>query len=178
MAEPVPGAGLVGGDLGGPMSPANRPRQDHNNNQKKVEKKEGEGNVKRGKERWRPHRMTEDYVNLVGDLMYPKTLFGPYGFDPTKGRFPVERISTLGYLTSALRRPTVIEKWTPYEVAVFEAALTLYGKNFHQVHKVVRPKSLFFSNAPPPLLPLSHSPPASHSRAPPAHPPPLAAISD
>ena len=65
--------------------------------------------------------------------MYPKTLFGPYGYDPLKGRFPLERISSLGFITSALRRPTVAEKWSPYEIAVFEGALALYGKNFHQV---------------------------------------------
>lgn len=30
--------------------------------------------------------MTEDYVNVVGDLMYPKTTFGPYGYAPENGR--------------------------------------------------------------------------------------------
>jgi hypothetical protein len=35
--------------------------------------------------------MTEDYVNLVGDLMYPKTLFGPQGYDISENRNPIER---------------------------------------------------------------------------------------
>ena len=29
------------------------------------------------------------------------------------------------------------EKWSPIEVAVFEASMTLYGKNFHMVQKYV-----------------------------------------
>ena len=33
--------------------------------------------------RWRSQRMVEDYVNLVGDIMYPKVGFGPYGYDIT-----------------------------------------------------------------------------------------------
>lgn len=30
--------------------------------------------------------MAEDYVNLVGDMMYPKVGFGPYGYDTAKVR--------------------------------------------------------------------------------------------
>lgn len=30
--------------------------------------------------------MNDDYVNLVGDIMYPRTELGPYGYDPQKGR--------------------------------------------------------------------------------------------
>jgi hypothetical protein len=33
---------------------------------------------------------------------------------------------------------TVTEKWSPIEVAVFEAAITLYGKNFSMIQKYVR----------------------------------------
>ena len=99
------------------------------------------GKEKKGKDRWRTHRVTEDYVNFVGDLMYPKTVFGPYGFDPAKGRFPFERVSTLGYLLNPMRRPLVVEKWNPHEVAVFEASITLFGKNFHQVSKFVKTKT-------------------------------------
>lgn len=36
--------------------------------------------------RWRAQRMTEDYVNLVGDMMYPKVGFGAYGYDTDKAR--------------------------------------------------------------------------------------------
>ena len=36
------------------------------------------------KERWVSHKITEDYVNLAGDIMYPKKKFGAYGFDHMK----------------------------------------------------------------------------------------------
>ena len=86
--------------------------------------------------------MTEDYVNLVGDLMYPKTLFGPQGYDVAENRNPIERITTLGYLISPIRKITVIEKWSPIEIAVFEGSITLYGKNFNQIQKYVKTKTV------------------------------------
>ena len=33
------------------------------------------------KERWMSHKITEDYVNLAGDIMYPKKKFGAFGFN-------------------------------------------------------------------------------------------------
>lgn len=78
----------------------------------------------------RPHGITEDYVNIVGELMYPKQPVGPYGFDSENGRvrircyvallttlvtfvdelqqFPADRMNTLGWLLCPLRKPTVI----------------------------------------------------------------------
>ena len=47
----------------------------------------------------------------------------------------------MGYLTSELRRPTVIEKWNPYEISIFEAALALHGKVFHTISKFVKTKN-------------------------------------
>ena len=85
--------------------------------------------------------MTEDYTNFVGEIMYPKQKFGAFGFDPSSSRFAVERFSTLGYLLSPLRRPTVIEKWSPYEVAVFEGSLSLFGKDFWQASKLIKTKN-------------------------------------
>lgn len=34
----------------------------------------------------RPHGITEDYVNIIGEIMYPKQTFGPYGYDAENGR--------------------------------------------------------------------------------------------
>jgi hypothetical protein len=42
-------------------------------------------------------------------------------------------ISALGYLKSPIRRPTIIEKWSPYEIAIFEASIAEYGKNFVKI---------------------------------------------
>lgn len=117
----------------------NRPRLETKSKGEHIDRS---ANIKKGKDRWRPHRITEDYVNFVGDMMYPKTVYPAYGYEPTKGRFPFERITTLGYLLNPMRRPSVAEKWSPYEVSVFEASMTLFGKNFHQVAKMVRLHSL------------------------------------
>jgi hypothetical protein len=85
--------------------------------------------------------MTEDYVNFVGKIMYPGTKLRPYGFDPDKRAYPLEGISALGFLKSPLRRPTVIERWSPYEIAMFEAALFHHGKEFRTVSKEIGTKS-------------------------------------
>ena len=86
--------------------------------------------------------MAEDYISLVGNMMYPPLQpMAPFGYDPCTGQYPLECITTLSLLTSPLRRPTVIEKWSPYEIAVFEASLALVGKKFHQVQKYVKTKN-------------------------------------
>ena len=85
--------------------------------------------------------MAEDYVDLVANMMYPGTKLRPFGFDATRREYPLEGISALGYLKSPLRRPSIIEKWSPYEIAMFEAALLHHGKDFHAVSKVVETKS-------------------------------------
>ena len=30
-----------------------------------------------------------------------------------------------------------LDKWTPYEIAVFEAAISVFGKKFHKIAKLV-----------------------------------------
>jgi hypothetical protein len=49
--------------------------------------------------------------------------------------YPLETISALSYLKSPMRRPMVLERWSPYEIAIFEATLAQYGKDFLQVQK-------------------------------------------
>lgn len=46
-------------------------------------------------------------------------------------------ISALGYLKSPIRRPTVIEKWSPYEIAMFEASIAEHGKNFARIQNEI-----------------------------------------
>eukprot|EP00804_Cyclotella_cryptica_P019641 CCRYP_013982-RA/>CCRYP_013982-RA protein AED:0.02 eAED:0.02 QI:315/1/1/1/0.5/0.33/3/177/565 len=91
--------------------------------------------------RWRAHQMAEDYVSLASSITLPPTYLGPFGYSPTTGQYPIEQVTALGYLTSPLRRPTVIEKWSPYEIVTFEAAITLHGKLFHKIQKWVKSKS-------------------------------------
>ena len=85
--------------------------------------------------------MAEDYVNLVGDMMYPGTRLGSYGFDPGRREYPIEGVSSLGYLQSSMRRPSVIETWSPYEISLFEASLLQHGKNFLMASKIIGSKS-------------------------------------
>ncbi|KAL3943830.1 MAG: hypothetical protein SGBAC_002081 [Bacillariaceae sp.] len=91
--------------------------------------------------RWRTHQMAEDYVGAVAKLMYPGTKFGPYGYNHSMREFPLEYISALAFIKSPLRRPTVIEKWSPYEVALFEGAMLHHGKEFHLVSREIKTKT-------------------------------------
>ena len=87
------------------------------------------------------HQMAEDYVQLTANMMYPATRLRPYGHDPSRREYPIEDVSTLGYLRSPIRRGTIIEKWSPYEIALFEAALLHHGKEFHLVSEIVETKT-------------------------------------
>ncbi|KAL3772610.1 hypothetical protein ACHAWU_002516 [Discostella pseudostelligera] len=85
--------------------------------------------------RWRTHQIAEDYISLASSIMLPPIHLGPFGYSPTMGRYPIEQTTALGYLSSPLRRPSVIEKWSPYEIALFEGALAYHGKLFHLISK-------------------------------------------
>lgn len=102
------------------------------------------------------HQMAEEYVELSSKMMLlPTKHLGPFGYDErgsehqgngeseqqTPRNYPLELISSLGFLKSPLRRPTIIEKWSPYEISLFEAGMGHYGKNFHQIHKLIQTKS-------------------------------------
>jgi len=91
--------------------------------------------------RWRVHQMAEDYTNQVGSMMYPATRFNNYGNNPLQRQYPIEKMSLLGYIKSPLRRPTIIEKWSPYEIAVFEGGLFHFGKEFRKVSQQIGTKS-------------------------------------
>jgi len=86
--------------------------------------------------------MAQDYVEFASNLVFHSTAeLGPYGYDPAKRQYPLETLSALGYLKSPLRRPTIVERWSPFEIALFEAAIGHYGKDFYQVQKVVQSKT-------------------------------------
>jgi hypothetical protein len=55
--------------------------------------------------------------------------------------FSLLRRTTLGLLTSPCREPLVTDRWAPLEVAKFEAALCLVGKNFSHVAAIIGTKS-------------------------------------
>jgi hypothetical protein len=79
--------------------------------------------------------MAEDYVQLAGNLMYPGTKLGSFGYDPALRQYPMERWTSVGYLTSPLRTPTILEVWSPRDIALFEAGMMQYGKHFHRIQR-------------------------------------------
>jgi hypothetical protein len=85
--------------------------------------------------------MAEDYVDMVGSMMYPATKFGPYGYNPEMREYPIENISILHFMKSPLRRPSIVEKWSPYEIAIFEGSMFHYGKEFRTISQQIGTKS-------------------------------------
>jgi len=83
----------------------------------------------------------DDYVSIVSDLMVPHVTYGRYGGNPDKSEFGVERPTLLGTILSPVRRPLVLETWSPREIATFEGAIALHGKSFHMVQQFVKTKS-------------------------------------
>ena len=57
------------------------------------------------------------------------------------GQWALLRRTTLGMLTSPAREGSILDAWAPLEVAKFEAAMCLVGKQFPVVAKVVGTKS-------------------------------------
>lgn len=86
--------------------------------------------------------MTEDYVDLASNLMLtPLSQLGSYGYNTDKNQFPLRAISVVGYLKDPRRRRLAFERWSPYEVALFEGAIMEHGKEFHEVQKAVETKT-------------------------------------
>lgn len=81
--------------------------------------------------------MTEDYVDFASNLMLaPITRL-----DGSNPQLPISAISALAYLKSSRRQPLIVERWSPLEIALFEAAIVQHGKQFHLVQKAVETKS-------------------------------------
>jgi hypothetical protein len=90
--------------------------------------------------------MAEDYVEVATRMVLqtqPLDSSNGNGTTPLEDAdtFPLEARSTLAYLKNPARRPTILETWCPLEVALFEAALGEYGKQFHFVSKEITTKT-------------------------------------
>ena len=48
----------------------------------------------------------------------------------------------MGYVLNPLRKPAVIERWSPFEISVFEGSIALYGKHFHTIQKIIKTKTV------------------------------------
>ena len=83
----------------------------------------------------------EAYVELANRIVFT--------MDPSTRRIlqdldlPGHAISGLGFLKAKqLRRPTIIEQWSPYEIAMFQAAVAHCGKRFELVQKEIATKTV------------------------------------
>jgi hypothetical protein len=95
--------------------------------------------------------MAQDYIDVAINIMlHPLSKVGPYGYGNTVTTttttttttsttisYPLEHMSTLSYVKNAARRPMVIERFSPYEIAVFEAGIAEYGKDFHRIRQEI-----------------------------------------
>lgn len=96
----------------------------------------------KSRSRWKAHQIVEDYIDFASHMMLlPTSQLGPYGYDTSRRQFPLETVSALAFVASPLRRPTVVERWSPYEIAIFEGAMAQYGKDFYHIHKFIKTKS-------------------------------------
>eukprot|EP00823_Brevimastigomonas_motovehiculus_P004774 TRINITY_DN326_c2_g1_i2.p1 TRINITY_DN326_c2_g1~~TRINITY_DN326_c2_g1_i2.p1 ORF type:complete len:207 (-),score=53.85 TRINITY_DN326_c2_g1_i2:1334-1954(-) len=48
---------------------------------------------------------------------------------------------TLDMLLSPLRKPSVLDSWSPKEIALFEAGMCSIGKDFHAISKLIKTKT-------------------------------------
>lgn len=85
--------------------------------------------------------MAEEYVDVALKLVAaPMSSVGvPYGYDATK--YPLENIDMLAYLQHPARRLSVVERWSPYEIGLFEGAMSHHGKEFHKIQRVIKTKT-------------------------------------
>ena len=51
------------------------------------------------------------------------------------------RKSSLGVLLLPINRANVVDRWSVHEIATFEAAICIYGKEFHKISRVLDTKS-------------------------------------
>ena len=47
------------------------------------------------------------------------------------------RRASLSWLLSPIRRPSVVDEWSPYDIGLFEAAICAYGKKFYDIAKIM-----------------------------------------
>jgi len=103
--------------------------------------KDKDKRVKGAKRVFRTAQIAEDYVNHVGKMMYPSVQYAQYGYEGENSRFAMERPTTLGLMRCPLRQPSVVEMWSPHQIALFEGAIALYGKHFHTIQRMVKTKT-------------------------------------
>mmetsp|Transcript_9495 Transcript_9495/g.11346 ORF Transcript_9495/g.11346 Transcript_9495/m.11346 type:complete len:166 (+) Transcript_9495:41-538(+) len=80
---------------------------------------------------------------------YTMTLHGPFDrneeqllFDAVEGGFEKTMFTESELLHSSVRHQRLLDSWSPYDLAVFEAGVCAYGKVFHKIQKFLPNKSV------------------------------------
>ncbi|KAK8815436.1 hypothetical protein WA158_003648 [Blastocystis sp. Blastoise] len=81
----------------------------------------------------------ETYLGLVSDIYNTITPLPNNKKDANT--FFSRRVHSLKALVSKLRPMIPAENWTPYEIAVFESAVSVMGKEFHTIAKLLPNKT-------------------------------------
>ena len=85
----------------------------------------------------------EGFLTVVGGMYYNGDTAARTKGHPKRDPsiLPLQRRSTLGIITSPVRREKPLENWNPREIAAFEATICAAGKNFHAIQKQVKTKT-------------------------------------
>lgn len=86
----------------------------------------------------------KDYLAAARELASVKRVNQLSHKDMSVSDFSLHRLGTVRPAipsNSVLRTSSVLDSWTPYEIRVFELAMECYGKEFHQVARVVGTKT-------------------------------------
>jgi len=78
----------------------------------------------------------DEYLTWLGNTYYTTSETGM-----ANGQWAVLRRTTLGRLTSPVRETSPLDFWSPIEVARFEAAMCLVGKQFPLISKLISTKT-------------------------------------
>ncbi|KAJ0400234.1 hypothetical protein P43SY_006198 [Pythium insidiosum] len=75
---------------------------------------------------------TTDYCTHTG---FKPSVLSEFSLHRSAGLFPASAA------TSTLRTESAIDSWTPWEIRVFELAMECYGKQFHDIARVIGTKT-------------------------------------
>ena len=78
----------------------------------------------------------DEYLAWLGNTYYTSAETGM-----ASGQWALLRRTTLGRLTSPVRETSPLDLWAPLEVAKFESAICLVGKQFPLISKVIGTKT-------------------------------------
>ena len=79
---------------------------------------------------------TENYLDFVNETYFTSI----ENTDPEEEkRF---KFTSLDFLLNPLRTPLPFEKWSPYEIALFESCICKYGKDFELFIQIIKTKNL------------------------------------